>query len=228
MSDEPHPVIPSPDPSAMTTDAIARVGRQRDDLVHAQLEVGEAHLEALRVEVTTRLNAIDKATELFTNSLIRVPTDVDKQVGNLKELLLTRFSSVDQRFVDLASRTTEDKRVAQEALVAALAAAKELVGKQNEFSAAAIDKSETNTNKTIEKNRELAEAVAAAIGRQVDDMKDTVSAVRNELTAVASTRSGAVDQRTDSRASLNLIYGAIGAFVAIAVLGLSLYAALKP
>lgn len=45
----------------------------------------------LKELVFTRLNAMDTAVAVFHDDLVRVPTDVTRQVGSLKELLESRF-----------------------------------------------------------------------------------------------------------------------------------------
>jgi hypothetical protein len=248
MNGEPHPVIPSPDPSSMTTAAIERVVEQRNELMAAQLDARdaatvnaqklfEAQLDGIVRQFEERFTAMDKAASVLATDVTRTPTLLqsavrtlteleDVKLTGLKELAVARFESVDQRFIDLKDRTTEDKRVAQEALVAALAAAKELVGKQNEFSAAAIGKSEANTTTTIEQNRQLADANFAGLARQVLDLKDSlslwrqdmmssISSVRTEVAQMQTARLTAHDSKTDVKASTTLGVGAIGLLVAV-------------
>jgi hypothetical protein len=65
-----------------------------------QLTLDVVHRESLFLKelIFTRLDAMDKAVALFNTNLTRVPTDVDKQVGNLKDLLLERFNRVTTQF----------------------------------------------------------------------------------------------------------------------------------
>ena len=68
-------LVPVPDPTALTTDLVERGLASERTLVEAKLDI-----------LRQRLDGIDKATIIFNETLTRVPTDVDKQVGNLKEL----------------------------------------------------------------------------------------------------------------------------------------------
>ncbi len=70
--------IPIPDPSVLTSDRLRR------------------EIDALREVVYTRLDAIDKATNLFQENLTRVPTDTDKQIQHLKELHDEKFTAAAQ------------------------------------------------------------------------------------------------------------------------------------
>jgi hypothetical protein len=53
-------------------------------------------MAALRELIETRLQAMDKATELLAASVGRVPSDTDKQVNALRELLGARIDGMDQ------------------------------------------------------------------------------------------------------------------------------------
>jgi hypothetical protein len=260
MTNPPNAVIPVPDPSDMTTAAIHQVGEQRDKLVSAQFDVRDTNIRVTRelfesrlhdVEsrLTERIDAMDKASSVLAADITRTPTLLqsairslteleDVKFSGLKELGETQFAAVDQRFVDLRDRTTEDKRVAQEALVAALAAAKELVGKQNEFSAAAIGKSEANTTTTIEQNRQLADANFAGLARQVLDLKDSlalwrqdmmtaISTLRTELAQVQTARLTVHESKTDTRVVTTIAIAAVGLVVTIIVAAVSIYAIAK-
>jgi hypothetical protein len=232
----------------MTTAAIHQLSEQRNQLTVAQFaerdaaianarELLGAQLNGIVERFTERLNAMDRATIVLQADITRAPTLLqsaiksleemeDVKFASLKELGATQFAAVDQRFIDLKDRTTEDKRVAQEALVAALAAAKELVGKQNEFSAAAIGKSEANTTTTIEQNRQLADANFAGLARQVLDLKDSlalwrqdmmssISTLRTDVAQVQTARLTAHDSKSDVKASTQVGLGAAGLLVAV-------------
>jgi len=67
---------PVPDPTLLTTAALTR------------------EISALRDQLLTRLDAMDKAQELFDANLNRVPSDVDRRVAHLRELHETKFQSM--------------------------------------------------------------------------------------------------------------------------------------
>lgn len=57
----------------------------------------------LREVVETRLNAIDRATNLFQENLTRVPTDTDKQIRHLQELHDEKFFGVKNELQQILS-----------------------------------------------------------------------------------------------------------------------------
>jgi hypothetical protein len=67
--------IPIPDPSLLTTDQLRR------------------ELAALRDTLETRLDAMDKATEIINNQLNKHPSDIEKAISQLSELNSEKFES---------------------------------------------------------------------------------------------------------------------------------------
>jgi hypothetical protein len=151
---------PVNDPTLLTLQAVQREG------------------ESLKELVFTRLDAMDKAVELFADNLTRVPTDVDKQVGNLKELLIERFNRVSVQFdgiqlqfIERDVRTEKSAEDSKVAVDAALQAAKEAVGKQQESNALAIAKSETATAKQIDQINLNIQTMNLAQNDKIDDLR---------------------------------------------------------
>lgn len=146
MADMPSNV-PIPDPSVLTTEQLRR------------------ELGALRDIIETRLDAMDRSTSVFTENLQRVPTDVDKQVGNLRDLHEQKFIGVERQFVERDVRSAGAQTAAQLAVNAALSAQKEAAATQNDAAAAAISKSEIATAKQIDSIL----ALMASNTRAIDD-----------------------------------------------------------
>jgi hypothetical protein len=107
--------------------------------------------------IETRFGAIDKATDLQHQDLVRVPTQVDKAIGALREVLeqtlathiaelrgeLHQHISETREKFAAATVLTDKLRIADStALTAALSAAEKAVGEQNRSSSLAITKSE--------------------------------------------------------------------------------------
>ena len=126
------PTTPIPDPTTLTTDQLRR------------------ELAALRDTVETRLDAMDKAAQLFHENLTRVPTDTDKQISHLKELHEEKFASIQTQFDERDVRSAASEDAAKVAVNAALQAQKEAAAAQNASNAAAITKSEAATVKQID------------------------------------------------------------------------------
>jgi hypothetical protein len=75
---------PIPDPTKLTTDA-----------VNAATQTFRRDMGALRELIETRLDSMDKATELLAATVGRVPSDTDKSIGALRELLSARIDGMD-------------------------------------------------------------------------------------------------------------------------------------
>ena len=122
--------------------------------------------------ITTRLDAIDKATEIFQANLTRVPTDVDKQIGALRSIVNEQLLRIEQgiaqndlryeqRYIASQAALSAAFLAAQSAVNAALASAKDAVQAasvaaekavmaQNEANSAAINKTELSVAKQID------------------------------------------------------------------------------
>lgn len=86
---------------------------------HAIMEsVADRATNGLRVELATRLDGVEKAAELWREDWTRVPTEVQKAVSSLSELLSTKIATIDARLTnevalvnrhaDIAVRTNAD------------------------------------------------------------------------------------------------------------------------
>jgi hypothetical protein len=73
---------PVPDPTVLTTQQLQR------------------EVTMLRELIYVRLDAMDKAMVVFSENITRVPTDVDKQVGQLRALHDEKFLSLDQSLAE--------------------------------------------------------------------------------------------------------------------------------
>jgi predicted polyphosphate/ATP-dependent NAD kinase len=176
-------LLPRPDPTDRTTD---------------QLNRAIANLKAL---IETRLDGMDIATQLLSGTVNRVPSDVDTQVGHLKELHAEKFRSVEQM---ITQRFLDNKL----AVDAAFAAAKEAVAEQNKSSALAIAKSESTTVKQIDQLQVLIQTTNKAIDEKIDDLK-----ARQDQGAGRT--GGVTDSRTMVFAVLTLL---VSTAVAVAVI----------
>jgi hypothetical protein len=182
----PHGTTPIPDPTVLTTQQLLR------------------EIEALKELVIQRIVAIEQAVSVAHENLVRVPTDTDKAISHLNQLFAERLNTISERFAAVQTQFKErDTRVEQiaelgdQALKAALQAAKELVGKQNDYFVTSIAKSETATNKQIDQLQQLINTVAGASSSKVDDLKERILRLEGEgrgeknaaITKVQSTQS---------------------------------------
>lgn len=160
-------------------------------LTTAQLQ---REIAALKELVFVRLGAIEEGIETAHNDLVRVPTDVQKQIAGLreylegkiecdKELKEEKFKYIIERFDIIEQARQEQKRDTATAIDAALRSAKEAVIEQNSNNNNNINKSENNMTKQLEQ-----------IGRQMTEQfrahDDKINDVKDRLTKAESTSTG--------------------------------------
>ena len=155
-----------PDPTVLTTEQLLREIETVREWVQAQLAVRDQ-----------RLDGIDKATVVFNETLTRVPTDVQNQVGHLKELADEKFASIGLQFKERDTRSERESRDNKVAVDAAFAAQKEAAAKQDDANQKAIDKSENATSDTINKLAELFETRTTGLAGLIADLKSTVGGI---------------------------------------------------
>ncbi len=173
-------VRPVPDPTLLTTQQLLR------------------ELSGLKEVIFTRLDGMDRAISLFNENITRVPTDVDRQVGTLKELLEkvntekfsdlgnrlnasieareAKFTAVEHQLKAVETYRVEQKQDTKAAVDAALAAAKEAVKEQTQASERAIAKSEAFTTKQIDAISEIIRTTVKGLDEKIDDLKTRVTA----------------------------------------------------
>jgi hypothetical protein len=197
------------DPSSLTT---------------AQLQREIAALEKL---ATQRMDAIEQAVRVAHENLVRVPTEVDKAIGHLKEVMLGKIEVMDEKFFSVqtqfverdvrAKQSSEDQKVA---IGAALQAAKEAVGEQNKSSSLAISKSEAATTKQIEQIVTLIQSTNAGILTQISDIKDNVTRLQSED---KGERDAKTTQQTSNMSTVSIVGLILGSLIGVGgiVIGLA-------
>lgn len=170
--------IPIPDPSLLTTEQLRR------------------ELGALREVIETRLSGMDRATELIAGELERLTheyssrldhqrEDRDREMLALREALMLmiksveavmieKFDAIDGRFRERDTRTEQEKLESRISLDAALAAAKEAVGAQNESNTLAINKSDASTKEKID-------SLVVQISTSIESLNDKIIALSSRI-----------------------------------------------
>lgn len=139
-------------------------------------------ISSLKELVFTRLNAIEEGIEVAHQDLVRVPTEVQKQIGSLKELMEVKidgsdelkhekFKNIDKRLDLVEQARIEQKKDTATAVDAALKAAKEAVTEQNASNVLAINKSEAAMTKQMDQQVLLISQVKNQLQDQVNDLK---------------------------------------------------------
>ena len=63
---------------------------------HGEIAVLHSEVALLKELLLTRMNAMDKAVDLFQQNLTRVPTDVDRQIATVKELFSSKLQCMEE------------------------------------------------------------------------------------------------------------------------------------
>lgn len=132
---------PVPDPTLLTTQQLTR------------------EIASLKELVYTRLDGVETAMKLFREDMTRVPTEVDRSVGRLKELHETRFTAVDQ-----ALRYTE--KFAQQ---------------QQKASEEAIGKTERAVDESLKQIGLRSETTERSLAGKIDTVKSTLEGNINDI-----------------------------------------------
>ncbi len=151
---------PVPDPTVMTTEQLDRTVDALRDYVNAQIKY-----------VDERLRGIDVATRLLNEQIHRAPTEMQREIVHVRELVERHIRGAD------AQTAERDKR-----LDAAFAGMKEATKLQDECNQTAIDKAEAATQKAIDKAETatgagltrleaLFTATTSPINKNLDDLK---------------------------------------------------------
>lgn len=163
---------------------------------------------SLESKLGIRIDALHDAQAKFEENLVRVPTEVQKAVGSLKELHGQRFDAIDARLVERDSRRAAEKQAAEAALAAALQATKELSTSQDIANAEALRKAQESVNEQIGSIRSILDTRFGAIG-------DQIAAINSRLDRGEGMLGGGRERQTDQRLNTGLLVGAASLVVAI-------------
>lgn len=242
------------DPTQNVSDLVTAAIERQDDIRNAwqvsiqreltlRQEMRERDHASLKQIIETRIDAIDRATELLSSTVNRTPTEITKEIGHLSGIVDERLASVESRFVEadrltstqFKERDTRTEREARDnklAVDAAFAAQEKQAVAQNEGNQLAINKSEQATAETIKTNQELSRSEINALRKQAEDreqrqrevdedMKKRLGAIEAALTGIASSSKTVTDTKVDSRAGNAQLVAVIGAFLVALALGVS-------
>ena len=178
----------------------------------------------LRELIEQRLNAMDLATKVLAGSVEKFPTDIDRAVGSVREIVLGEVSRV--QAVTLEKFTAIDGTFSSNALAltAALAAQKEAAAEQNKSNTLAITKSESSTKETIAANAVQAQTGLASLENQFDDLKERVVRIESSGAGVVANRSETRAERGLQHGSAQLAIASVAAFIAVVAVIVSVVA----
>ena len=183
-------------------------------------------VSALREILQARLDGMDRATVVLSDSVNRTPTIIQTEISHVRELMTEKlsradsqftekFRSVEQQFSERDVRTNQAATASAQALAAALQAAKEAVFEQAQAAAKAAEKTETSTGKQIDLLLSQIKAQGETFGDRLAELKERID--RGE-----GANTGATDTRTESRLNIGQVLTVIS--VLAAVIGLLIVA----
>jgi hypothetical protein len=193
----------------------------RDDPSALTVAMLERAIAQVREFYDAQLIAIKEGLEVAHEDYVRVPTLLDRSVGEIKELFETKigatkelleekitcaahvrqeqFHALDVQLEARAERARDLDAARESALNHALAAAKELVAAAN-----------NNFTKQIE-------GLQLSTGSQIKSLDEKVNDLRDRFTHISSTTQGAFDNRRDARDHTSLIIAGLALLAAIAL-----------
>jgi hypothetical protein len=192
VTEQAHDWTPRPDPTLLTTQQLLR------------------ELSSLREIFETRLDGMDKASVVLSETVNRTPTAIQTAVANVKEVYDERFASFhqqiadragtfDERFSSIAKQFTErDVRTEQaatasaSALAAALQAAKEAVFEQAQAATKAAEKTELSFTKQIDQIQLQIKTIGDGFSDRIGELKERIDRGEGQ-------DSGATHQRAEAR-----------------------------
>lgn len=193
-------VVPNPDPSLITAEAIDRRVENAEKVIGARIDGMEKAVNVFQADLTRvptqldraveglhdilnarregsiavleqRLSGMDRAIELFQKFTDKQPDFVREQVLHLRELHEAGFESVKTQFMLLKQATEQLDLANKTAIAAALQAQKESAGETQKSSQAAIAKSENSTAEAIKALTSTFNSSIADVRRQADELK---------------------------------------------------------
>lgn len=197
MPDSTATMLSNPDPSVLTT-AMTR-----------------HEITALRDLLFTRIEAVEKANQVFADGIQRVPTILDREIAKITLLFQEKFSGIATQFAERDVRTTSDKQAASVGVAAALQAQKEMAASQNESNSIAVKKSDDATTKLID-------SILLSIGANAKAIDDKIGAINSRLDRAEAATTSAHQSQADTRLGMGSVVGLIGGIVGVLGLLISL------
>jgi hypothetical protein len=196
---------PRPDPTLLTTAQLRQ-------------EVG-----TLREILEARLDAMDKATSLLSESVNRTPTEIQKQIKNLRELQNQKFLGIELQFTERDVRTDQASKAAKEALDAALLAAKELVTAQNEANTAAAAKTESSFTKQIDQTATIILTLEKAIDSRINELKERLDRGEGSNIGIIQNQSERQTKNSFNVSITMMVLYAIALIISLSAIIISIY-----
>ena len=178
-------------------------------------------VSALREILQARLDGMDRAAIVLSETVNRTPTAIQVAVDHLQELHNEKFASIAQQFTERDVRTNQASIAADSALKAALQAAKEAVFEQAQAAAKAAETTELSFTKQIDQIGLQISTVAKGYDDRIVELKERIDRGEGSSSGAAGYRA---ERREDDKytQSDRIAAGAQGrATVSIAIAAMS-------
>ena len=152
------------DPSALTTQQILR------------------EIENLRVQIETRLSAMDKAVALFKDDITRVPTELDKRLLQVSELFESKLDAIGGQFRERDIRVSALAEANRAGVALALDAAKEGNAEQNRVNSLRFDGIQVQFAERDTRVGQEAKASSTAVAAALQAQKEAAGETFKSLT----------------------------------------------
>jgi hypothetical protein len=222
MPDDDVAPLPVPDPTRLSTEALTRGLKTERDYVDGQIAVVLARIDTERVRcegqfhiALQRFDDIDKATELLSATVNAVPTDLQKAIADILRLMDERDRRVEEHFEAIKRLRLSESNLNQTALQAALAAQEKASAVSTNSLESRIIGQGAATDRTIEKNAELAAAALASLGARVTELAAQANRTDQRIAEIFAGKVAVAEQKVDTRGGLSSAYGAVGMIVGI-------------
>jgi hypothetical protein len=232
-------VIPNPDPSAVTSDAIDRRVQNSEDKINARIDGMSKAVEVFQADLTRVPTQLDRAIislrDLLEARLVAIEADIKgvhkaidsrdstvatmishlrdlvfEKIEKLAEVTRQQFIGIDSQFAERDTRTDQRAGDTKLAVDAAFAAAKE-----------ATSKIEAGFTKSIDGQQDLLNNTTQATNDKISDLKDRVTAIENRTIGLTAANSGNRDVSNDASARtfsmLSIAVSIISVVVVIAI-----------
>jgi hypothetical protein len=222
MADDNEAPLPVPDPTRLSTEAITRGLKTERDYVDGQIAITTARIETERVRceghvstVERRLTDMDKATELLSATVNRVPTDLQTAIRDVFRVMDERDRRVDEHFDAIRTLRLSESNLNQTALQAALAAQEKASAVSTNSLESRIIGQGAATDRTIEKNAELAAAALGSLSARVTELAAQANRTDQRIAEIFAGKVAVAETKTETRGGLSSVYGAVGMIVGV-------------
>lgn len=188
------------------TARVAAIAEQGDELTRAEMR---AMVAALKELVEQRLGSMDLATKVLAGSVEKFPSDVDRAVGNLREVVLGELAIVATRMAEKFTSVDEQFKASKTAVDAALSAAKEAVAEQNKANTAAIKVSEGNTKEQLTSLGQVSSANFKAMEDKISDARDRLTTIESLTRGIEQASGKGLEERGESRENRGLQHNSV-------------------